>query len=133
MNGLTLREMEQHVNVVGWLMIILHSIFLAIGAFAVSILFGIGAVSGDGEAMTVLTLVALGVGALMGLLALPGIAAGYGLLKRRPWGRVLAIVIAALNLFNFPVGTILGLYVMWVLFQNSAADYFTESSHPVYG
>jgi hypothetical protein len=82
--------------------------------------------------MAVLTLVALFVGALMALLALPGIIAGYGLLKRRSWGRVVGIVIAALNVVNFPVGTIIGLYALWVLLQNSAGDYFAPTAHPSY-
>ena len=41
--------------------------------------------------------------------------AGYGLLQRRPWGRVVAIVAAILALLKFPLGTALGIYTLWVL------------------
>lgn len=41
--------------------------------------------------------------------------AGVSLLNRKPWGRVLAIVLAVLALFKFPVGTALGVYTLWVL------------------
>jgi hypothetical protein len=41
--------------------------------------------------------------------------AGYGLLNRRPWGRVVAIIAAILALIKFPFGTALGIYTLWVL------------------
>jgi hypothetical protein len=41
--------------------------------------------------------------------------AGYGLLNRRPWGRVLAIIAGVLALIKFPIGTALGIYTLWVL------------------
>jgi hypothetical protein len=40
---------------------------------------------------------------------------GFSLMTRKPWGRVLAIVVAILALFRFPVGTALGIYTLWVL------------------
>jgi hypothetical protein len=49
------------------------------------------------------------------------LVAGYGLLTRKPWGRVLAIVLGVLALFKFPVGTALGIYTLWVLAPASSA------------
>lgn len=49
------------------------------------------------------------VGALLALLA------GYSLLTRQPWGRVLSIVVAILSLIRIPFGTALGIYTLWVL------------------
>jgi len=40
---------------------------------------------------------------------------GYSLLTRRPWGRVLALVVAVLSLIRIPLGTVLGIYTLWVL------------------
>ncbi len=40
---------------------------------------------------------------------------GYGLLSRRPWGRILGIVAAILAILKFPLGTVLGIYTLWVL------------------
>jgi hypothetical protein len=55
----------------------------------------------------------------MGLLSLVlaalGFVAGWGLLERRPWARTLAIVVAVIALFNPILGTILGIYTLWVL------------------
>jgi uncharacterized membrane protein (DUF2068 family) len=43
------------------------------------------------------------------------LVSGYGLLTRKPWGRVLAIIAAVLALIKFPLGTALGIYTLWVL------------------
>jgi hypothetical protein len=40
---------------------------------------------------------------------------GFSLLNRKPWGRTVAIVVAILALFKFPIGTALGIYTLWVL------------------
>ncbi len=42
------------------------------------------------------------------------LVAGYGLLNRRPWGRIVAII-AAVFRSKFPIGTALGIYTLWVL------------------
>jgi hypothetical protein len=44
-----------------------------------------------------------------------GFIAGYGLLQREPWARVIALVLGFLSLFNIPFGTAVGVYTMWVL------------------
>jgi hypothetical protein len=48
-------------------------------------------------------------GAVLNLLA------GWGLLDRQPWARMLAIVLAFFNLLHMPFGTALGIYTLWVL------------------
>jgi hypothetical protein len=51
-------------------------------------------------------------------------AAGWGLLKVRPWARMLAIVLGAISLIHPPFGTALGVYTLWVLLGgNAAAEY----------
>ncbi|MFW6184756.1 MAG: hypothetical protein ACOC8X_13230 [Chloroflexota bacterium] len=122
---MTLKQMEQHVKLLGWLHILSHAIFLVIGGFVFAMMVGLGLfASGEPEAAGVLFMVGLFVGGLMLVLALPGLLAGYGLLKRRSWGRLLALIVGILNLFNFPLGTALGVYTLWVLLQNEATDYF---------
>lgn len=124
MDTLNRDTVGQHVTILGWLMIISNALFLVIGAFVFMLLTGIGAVSGDFDAVRILTLIGTLVGGLLTVLGLPGILAGYGLLKRAAWGRILALVVAFLGLLNFPVGTAVGLYALWVLLQTAASDYF---------
>ena len=54
------------------------------------------------------------------VLAAAGFAAGWGLLERRPWARTLAIVVAIIALLNPIIGTLLGIYTLWVLLPSDA-------------
>ena len=76
--------------------------------------------------MRILGIIGLSVGAFLVVMGVPGLAAGYGLLKRRPWARMLTLVLGILNLVNIPVGTAMGVYTLWVLLDDRAADYFVE-------
>jgi hypothetical protein len=48
-------------------------------------------------------------------------AAGWGLMERAPWGRIVAIVAAFLSLLKFPIGTALGIWTLVMLlgYRNS--------------
>lgn len=124
MDQISERDLRLHVNIVGWILIVSHTVFLLIGGFVFALLAGIGLLSMDAQAFGVLGVIGSVVGLFLALLALPGIAAGWGLLARQGWARILAIVVAGLGLFNFPVGTAIGVYTLWVLLQRSADAYF---------
>ncbi len=58
---------------------------------------------------------------LIGLRAVLAVAAGWGLLTRSEWGRIVAIVAAFLSLLKFPFGTALGIWTLVTLlgYRNS--------------
>ncbi len=125
------QQLEQHVTVLGWLHIIGNLFFVLIGLFLFFFLRTIGAVSGDPQALVVLSVVGTFVGTLLTVLGLPGIVAGFGLLAHKEWARYLAIVLGVLNLLNAPIGTVIGIYTLWVLMQEDAAAFFaTETPAP---
>lgn len=43
------------------------------------------------------------------------LAAGIGLLRKKAWGDALTIIASILHIANFPVGTLVGAFSMWVL------------------
>jgi hypothetical protein len=50
-----------------------------------------------------------------------GFIAGWGLLQREKWARILVLVLAFFSLFtNIPLGTALGVYTMWVLLPSQS-------------
>lgn len=132
------QQLQTHVPVVALLLIASNALnlFGALALFIVMVTVGgilgtVGISSGDPEAARILPQISgligvLGVGFAMflGLLALPGIIAGVGLLMRKSWARILGIVVGALMLFHFPIGTLIGAYAILVLAQDAAPTYF---------
>lgn len=53
---------------------------------------------------------------------------GWSLLKMQPWGRMFALIMAFLNLLSFPFGTALGVYTLFVLLPDAAADEYRKIS-----
>lgn len=126
MNTLDERQLQVHVPIVGWLLIVSNALFLLIGALVLALLVGIGLAIPEPEVNVVLPIVGLAVGLFLAALGIPGIVAGAGLLARKSWARILAIVVAIFSLANVPIGTVIGAYVLWVLLQAAAPDYFGQ-------
>lgn len=124
MKNLTLVEVKQHVVILGWLHIVTHILYIIFGIGLFLFLSSVGAVSNDPQALAILSVIGSFVGSFLTLLGIPGLLAGIGLLTHKPWGRYLAIVVAFLEILNFPIGTLVGAYTLWVLFQEPANDYF---------
>jgi len=97
--------MEKHVRAVGALRIGFGALGILVAIFVFALLVGIGVLSGDQEAQPILTFIGLGVGLFLGLLSIPGIIGGIGLLKLKPWARYLVLIVSVLDLFNIPIGT----------------------------
>lgn len=55
-----------------------------------------------------------------------GIIAGWGLLERQPWARMLSIVLACFNLIDMPFGTALGIYTLWVLLPAKSEEEYRQ-------
>lgn len=60
--------------------------------------------------------------------AAAGFAAGYGLLHRESWARMLTLVLSFLALFNVPFGTALGIYSLWVLLPAKSEREYEEAA-----
>lgn len=123
--------MKKHVDLLAILFIVYHSIGLMIALGLTGILSAAGLFSGDPQAAGILALVSTVVFTLLLAVSAPGIVAGVGLLKRWWWARILALVVAFLNLICFPLGTALGVYTFWVLMQDGTVAEFDEAAHPV--
>ena len=57
-------------------------------------------------------------------MSLPAVIIGYGLYRMRPWSRLAGIVLSIISLLSFPIGTILGIYGLWVLFNKDGQTLF---------
>jgi hypothetical protein len=126
-----------HVKVLGVLFIAV-SAFGVLGALVLMVAFGgaaglVGAAADPEEAALALPIIGLTGTALIGMLlvlSLPGLVTGFGLLAFRPWARIVGIVLAILQLVNVPIGTILGIYALWVLLNKDTERLFAGALPP---
>ncbi len=116
--------MKQHVTILG----VIHIAFGALGLLGALIVFvsvtGGGLISQDPDAMKVTAIVGTSIAAFLTLISLPGIIAGFGLIKLKPWARILVLVLAVVNLLNIPFGTALGIYSFWALLNEETVAMF---------
>ena len=84
----------------------------------------------DGNAPFFVRDVIRGVGGFFVLTGVVGLIAGWGLYERRQWARILAIVLAFLNLLHPPLGTALGIYTLWVLLPAASDAEWQRTARP---
>lgn len=124
--------MQQHVKILAIIMIV----FGCLGVMAAVALAAVMSVGGSLIGSTLQNdkdfVAFLAIGTLVGTLlfvlfivcTLPGILAGWGLLHYKPWARILTIVLSALNILNAPIGTVLGIYGLWVMLNAETEQLF---------
>jgi hypothetical protein len=125
---MTENRMEKHVTLVAALNIgfgilgVLIAIFVLIGMILVSIYVD------DYDVRRILPIVGTVVCFFLIITSIPEIIGGIGLLKRRPWARILILIVACMDLLWIPLGTIFGIYELWVLLQNETTELFKPAS-----
>jgi hypothetical protein len=117
-------EKEKHIAILGILHIARGAIVLLVGMLGFGFFAGIGVLSGDSTALGILGLLGTLAVVAMGVIALPSILAGIGVLRRQEWGRILALVVGFLSLIDIPFGTALGVYTIWVLMDEGIKKAF---------
>lgn len=108
---------QKHITLVAVLHLIHSGLGLLIGLFLFALLSGIGVVSGDEEAVIVLSIVAAVIGFFFLVICLPGIIGAIALLNRARWSRIFMLIIGALSLIDIPFGTALGIYTFYALMR----------------
>jgi hypothetical protein len=118
-------KMKKHVTVVG----AIHIGFGILGLIAaiavfVALRFARGFVDNEEVPTVVLGFLSVSLPLLIGFMSTLGLVGGLGLLSYQPWARYLVIVVAALGCLNIPIGTLKGVYSLWVLLQDETIKLF---------
>ena len=120
--------MKKHVTVVGAIHIGFGILGL-IGAVAAffALQFAKGFIPDQEEVpIIVLNFLAVSLPLLIGFMSTLGLVGGIGLLSYMSWARYLIIVVAALGCLNIPIGTLKGVYSLWVLLQDDTVKLFEK-------
>jgi hypothetical protein len=120
-------KMKKHVTVVG----AIHIGFGVLGLIAaIAVFFALNFAKGFVENEEVPTMIlgflSISLPLLIGVLSTLGLIGGIGLLSFLPWARYLVIVVAALGCLNIPIGTLKGVYTLWVLLQDETIKLFEK-------
>lgn len=118
-------KMKKHVTIVGALQIGFSILWLIVAIILFFVLnFAKGFVGNDEIATKVLGFISYIIPVFIGFISVLGLVGGIGLLSYRPWARILVIIVSALGCFNIPIGTLVGVYTIWVLMQDDTVKLF---------
>jgi len=118
--------MKKHVSVAAILQIVFGSLNIII-ALAIAFAFGFAEqFVDDPTAVKVLAIVGTPLVVFFLLFGGAMIAGGVGLLSCKPWARILTLVMGAIGLLNIPIGTLKGVYIIWVLVQSETVSLFEK-------
>lgn len=118
--------MKNHLTILGSAYIAFYVAGILSAFVVLTVLVGSGFLSGDEEAMMILSTIGSIIAYFLSVTSLPGIIGGIGVLKRKPWARILVLILGIMNLPVIPFGTALGVYTIWVLTQDEAVAEFTH-------
>jgi hypothetical protein len=119
--------MNGHLNAVGLIDLVTGLCFLALAALAaLGVLLFAPAYSGaplwkPEDAGAVLATVVI-ISAILLLIGLPSLIAGIGLLMRKRWSHIPAILVAVAIVGILPLAMGAGLYSLWVLMQKETTQ-----------
>ena len=120
-------RMKKHVTVVG----VIHIAFGVLGLIgALTVFFALhfarGFVSNEEIPEMVLSMLAISLPLLIGFMSTLGLVGGIGLLAYKNWARYMVIIVAAIGCINIPIGTMKGVYSLWVLLQDETVRLFEK-------
>jgi hypothetical protein len=121
-------KMKKHVTVVGALHIGLGTLGL-IGALVIffALNFARGVVGNEEIPSLVLGFLSVSLPLLLGVLSAVGVVGGIGVLIFKPWARILVMVVSVIGCINIPIGTLAGVYSLWVLMQDETVKLFNPA------
>ena len=127
--------MIAHVDFVGVLFIVWGVLTtlvglstLALGVSAVALIASASRGGGGGQVAAGVTAVVFTALALAAIIwGVVHIAVGVPLRQRKPWARLVALMLGGVDLLLLPYGTALGIYTLWVLLNEEGKSLFVHS------
>jgi len=117
--------MKDHIKVIGILWVILGVFCLGLAFLAMLFFFGVAEIPNvEDVGPGALRIIGVLASSFLGLIALPQIIGGLGLLGHKEWARILMLVVSFLSLVHIPFGTALGVYSMIILFNPQTIQLF---------
>jgi hypothetical protein len=127
-------SVQTHVKVLGVIYLAVGGCMLLGALFLTLTMGGVAGIvdaAADPEdaavAIPILGIAGTALAAFLGIFALPSLLTGYGLFTFKSWARIVGIVLSAFSLINIPIGTVIGLYGLWILFNKETERLFNNA------
>ena len=125
--------MAAHVDLLGVLFIVWGLLTtlvgvstLALGVGAVALITSANRAEGGQFAAGLIAAVFTALAIIAILWGAAHVVVGVPLRRRRPWSRIMALVLGSIDLLLLPYGTALGLYGLWVLLHEDGKKLFMD-------
>jgi hypothetical protein len=121
-------RVAQHIQLLGVLWMVVSTLSLIGGAvlfMLANTLFASGEFRSSGAPHFLQPLLSF-IGVLVLAKGTLGFVTGWGLMQRRPWARMLAVVLGFVVMLQIPFGTALGFYTLWVLLSQDAERQYSS-------
>lgn len=118
-------RMENHVILVAVINIAFGFLELLIALVVLAGMIASGFITKKTEATSVIPFAGSAVLFLLLLSSIPEIIGGFGLLKKKPWARILILIIAFMDLIWIPLGTVIGIYELWTMLHEDTRRLFS--------
>jgi len=123
-------RMKKHVTIVG----AIHIGFGIIGLIvALSVFFLMDFAKGfipeeeiPDAVMKLISVIFTSLPLLIGVISTLRVVGGIGLLTQQMWARYIIIIVAIIGMLKIPVGTLVGVYSLWVLMQEETVKLFEK-------
>ena len=101
---------------------------LALGFGAVALIVSASRGGGGGQVAAGMTAAVITVLAVIAIVwGIAHVVVGVPLRRRRPWARLAALMLGAVDLLLLPYGTALGVYALWVLLNEDGKRLFAPA------
>ncbi len=135
-------NVEKHIKLVGILNIVYRSLILLGGLVLIVLaavfnrlidfLIRIGSIhlyEIPHEILSIVPIILLLIALCMIVVSIVGIIGAIGVLKKKEWGRIVLLVVSFFNLLRIPLGTVLGVYSIWVLLNDEIIRIFNPTAN----
>jgi O-antigen/teichoic acid export membrane protein len=123
-------RMKKHVTIVGAIHIVFGIIGLIIALAAFFLMdFAKGFIPAEDVPDAVMKLISVILATfplLLGVISTLRVVGGIGLLSHQTWARYIIIVVAVIGMLKIPIGTLVGVYSLWVLLQAETVKLFEK-------
>jgi len=120
---------EEHNKYLGWSHIAYGGLFLLFATMMMVFIWVMMAMPPNPPPFPFVLFMSLFMMAIWGAMILPSFIAGYGLLKRKKWAKIWAIISAVVAASNVPFGTAVTVYTFWFLFSEPGKQLFERNNY----